>query len=107
MDSFIKKFVVAMVAFGLIAGAILSDRIFSFGLGVYILYSLVPLVLGVLFFAALAEKKAGMLAFCVVAMALFAFLLLIDKSGVSKNHYILSAVGVGLGALIYFFQIRD
>lgn len=106
MDSFIKKFVVAMVAFALIAGIFLSGEVFNISIPLYLLYSLVPLVLGVLFFAALAEKKAGMLAFCIVAMALFAYFLLV-KNSANKNVVILSAVGVGLGALIYFFQIRD
>ena len=95
-----------MVAFSLIAGGILSRKIFGMNIGQYLLFSLVPLVLGMLFFAALAEKKAGILAFSVVALALFAYLLLIEP-GRTKNFYILSGIGTGLGALVYFFQIKD
>lgn len=106
MDNFIKKFIVAMVAFSLIAGALLSRKLFGMNIGQYLLFSLVPLVLGILLFAALAEKKAGILAFSVVALALFAYLLLIEP-GRTKNFYILSGIGVGLGALVYYFQIKD
>jgi len=106
MGSFIKRFMVAMAAFSLIAGAILSRKIFGMHPGQYLLYSLVPFVPGMLFFAALAEKKAGTLAFSVVALALFIYLLLIEP-GKTRNFYILSAIGTGLGALVYFFQIKE
>lgn len=105
-SSFIKKFVVAMVAFSLIAGALLSNKLFGMGLGNYLLFSLVPLAFGLLLVMALMEKSAGILAFAVVGAALFAYLLLIEPNK-PKNFYILSGIGMALGALVYFFQIKE
>ncbi|MCK4906619.1 MAG: hypothetical protein KAR07_08565 [Spirochaetes bacterium] len=101
-----KKFFVVFVSFSLIALAILSKKIFAIPFGQFILYTIPPLILGLLVLSSIFEKKQGILAFSIVAAALFVYLLLIDKN-MTHKFYIISAVASGLGAMIYLFQVKE
>jgi len=46
------------------------------------------------------------LAFSIVAAALFVYLLLIDKN-MHQKFYIIAAISSGLGSLIYLFQVKE
>ena len=113
--SFVKRFVVIMIALVSIAGFFLIGKI-SDGVinqGQYLLYVLVPLIIGVILaFSILDTKKsAGLLAFAVVAGGLFVWLAVIDPAsnqGVKLNWvWTLTGIGAAAGALLYLFQIRD
>ena len=113
--SFVKRFVVIMIALVSIAGFFLIGKI-SDGVinqGQYLLYVLVPLIIGVILaFSILDTKKsAGLLAFAVVAGGIFVWLAVIDPAsnqGVKLNWvWALTGIGAAAGALLYLFQIRD
>lgn len=101
---FIKHFFVVLVVMLLIAGFLLTSEI-GVDKGQYLLFTLVPILLGLLFTYSLLEKNPGVLAFTVVAIGLFVYLLMI-KPGVGHAAYILAGVGAGAGLVLYLFQVK-
>lgn len=113
--SFVKRFVVILIALLTIAGFFLIGKISAkvIGQGEYLLYVLVPLLIGIITaFSILDSKKsAGLLAFAVVAAGLFIWLAIIDPNqnqGTRLNWiWTLTGVGAAAGVLLYLFQVRD
>lgn len=103
---FIKRFTVIFAACIFLAGLFLSKKVLGIGIGNYLLYTLPPFFLGLLIVMGALERSAGMLAFGIVAAAIFVYLLLIDRK-VAEKLWIVTAVAGGAGVLIYFFQIHE
>jgi len=113
--SFIKRFVVIMIALLSVAGFFLIGKI-SDGVinqGQFLLYVLVPMIVGVVLAYSILDtkKSAGLLAFAVVAGGLFVWLAVIDPAsnqGLKLNWvWTLTGIGAAAGFLLYLFQIKD
>jgi len=113
--SFIKRFVVIMIALLSVAGFFLIGKISNNAInqGQFLLYVLVPMIVGiVLAYSILDTKKsAGLLAFGVVAGGLFVWLAIIDPVFTGENTlnwiWALTGIGAAAGVLLYLFQIKD
>ncbi|HPH01919.1 MAG TPA: hypothetical protein PLM00_04945 [Spirochaetota bacterium] len=113
--SFIKRFVVIMIALLSVAGFFLIGKISNGAInqGQFLLYVLVPMIVGiVLAYSILDTKKsAGLLAFGVVAGGLFVWLAVIDPVFTGENTlnwvWALTGIGAAAGVLLYLFQIKD
>lgn len=103
---FLKRFIVILAACVFLSGLFLSKKILGIGLGNYLLYTVPPFFLGLLVIMGALERSAGMLAFGLVAAAIFVYLLLIDRK-VPERYWITTAVAAGAGVLVYFFQIHE
>ena len=108
MSSFIRRFLVALLATIFAAGVFLSERIIGVTTGDYLLYTAVPFLLGMMVFSSFFERSAGFLAFFVVLSAIFAYLLLYDRNiSPANTYYLMSGIGFGAGAFVYFLQVRQ
>jgi hypothetical protein len=111
--AFIKRFVVMFVALLTIAGFFLIGRISgeTVNQGQYLLFVLVPMLVGILFSYSILDKNksAGILAFAVVAGGLFVWLAIIDHDHGKALNWIWTLTGIGAagGVLLYLFQIQD
>ena len=112
--SFIKRFVVIMIALLSVAGFFLIGKISDGAInqGQFLLYVLVPMIVGVVLAYSILDtkKSAGLLAFGVVAGGLFIWLAVIDPAFAgSKLNWVwtLTGIGAAAGVLLYLFQIKD
>jgi len=112
--SFIKRFVVIMIALLSVAGFFLIGKISDGAInqGQFLLYVLVPMIVGVVLAYSILDtkKSAGLLAFGVVAGGIFVWLAIIDPKFAGNTLtwvWTLTGIGAAAGFLLYLFQIKD
>lgn len=109
MTTFLKRFFVALVGFVLLAGVFLSQNLIQLPWHQFLLYTLLPLLLGLGISFSLSDKNGGVLAFSLVAGAIFIYLGFLARNFGDRSPFIyvlLAAAGGAAGVLLTILQVH-
>jgi len=105
--SFFRRFLVMLVGFGLIAMIFLYKEIGLNNLWHYLIYLIIPLIIGFIFTAGISNKSPGLSAFSVIIAGLYIYFAFAKYSVPNNAYPIIAAIAAGAGLLVYLFQVRS